>query len=857
MIQLNSITKIYKSKKGNNTKALNNVSLKFGNKGMTFILGKSGSGKTTLLNVIGGLDKYDSGDMIILGKSSKDFTQADFDSYRNTYIGFVFQDFNILEDYNVYENIVLALQLQQKEINKEEIDNLLAKLELSELKNRKVNELSGGQKQRVAIARALIKNPKVILADEPTGNLDSETGKQVMDLLKEISKEKLVIVVSHDNESAKTYGDRIIEIKDGYVVNDVSNSNMVDTDTEQYKIIKSKLPLKESFKLGLGSLRHKKIKLCFTILLTICSLLFMSIIDTLSSYSVTLAHSKLLKDKEEEFVQIEKYQFYSNKDFVNKMQLELTEEDIKNITDKISEKNSVIYSIRDKSGNDNYFQRIDELLHIPERIDGYVYSTNKPLSIEIVEGIDYLDNVKLIGRKPNKANEIVISNVIADLIIGKGIFTDKTEEIFKPKTYEEIISENQTYRFADSNNIKIVGIIDYDIKKYKNVRETFQNKTSSNWATEESSLYQDFLAKFNNIYNKIFVLEGFTKNLKIENILPLKKEYQYEISSDNISFKKGELVIATKPSLIQKEIEYFDGEKWVKIDSLKKNEIILNMGQFQNFYDTEDYKEKLTAYINQNLGKSQLELEKEFFQDYVEKYDVIGKKVSLKVNSNDGKEQKNYDDLIVIGIAGLITSEQDYYYVSKELLGEYEDRMMRTTGIFVLENTQKGLRKLMNEFPYNKTYSVKSTYSYDVVETVLKIDTLKKISFYIAIVFLVFTSILIANFMFFSISYRKKEIGILRGLGARNSDIAKIFLWEGSILSTISFIISSIGLIIATKLLNGIMMKDMNMLLTPFIITARQFIVILVLVYVIVFVSSTIPIIKISKKKPIDAILNK
>ena len=187
MIELKNVSKTYKSKKGNNTKALDNVTLKFDNAGMTFILGKSGSGKSTLLNIIGGLDKYDSGDMSILGKSSKDFTQADFDSYRNTYIGFVFQEFNIL----------------------------LEKLELKDLKHRKVNELSGGQKQRVAIARALIKNPKVILADEPTGNLDSTTGKQVMDLLKEISKEKLVIIVSHDKESANTYGDRIIEIKDG------------------------------------------------------------------------------------------------------------------------------------------------------------------------------------------------------------------------------------------------------------------------------------------------------------------------------------------------------------------------------------------------------------------------------------------------------------------------------------------------------------------------------------------------------------------------------------------------------------------------------------------------------------------
>ena len=159
MIELKNVSKTYKSKKGKSTKALDDVSITFAKKGMTFILGKSGSGKSTLLNLLGGLDKYDSGDILFLGKSSKNFKYEDFDSYRNTYVGFIFQEFNLLEDYDVYENIILALQLQQKEIKEKEIDDLLEKLELKDLKLRKVNELSGGQKQRVAIARALIDYP--------------------------------------------------------------------------------------------------------------------------------------------------------------------------------------------------------------------------------------------------------------------------------------------------------------------------------------------------------------------------------------------------------------------------------------------------------------------------------------------------------------------------------------------------------------------------------------------------------------------------------------------------------------------------------------------------------------------------
>ena len=178
------------------------------------IIGPSGSGKSTLLNLLGGLDRFDDGEIIIKGKSSKDFTQADFDSYRNTYVGFVFQEYNILEEFTVGANIALAMELQGHKSTGSELSRILDEVDLSGYAQRKPNELSGGQKQRVAIARALIKNPEIIMADEPTGALDSKTGKQVFDTLKKLSKTKLVIVVSHDRDFAEQYGDRVIELAD-------------------------------------------------------------------------------------------------------------------------------------------------------------------------------------------------------------------------------------------------------------------------------------------------------------------------------------------------------------------------------------------------------------------------------------------------------------------------------------------------------------------------------------------------------------------------------------------------------------------------------------------------------------------
>lgn len=235
MLEVRNLSKIYKSKQKNgaDTHALDNVSLCFPEKGMVFLLGKSGSGKSTLLNVCGGLDAPTDGEIIVKGRSSKSFSQSDFDSYRNTFVGFIFQEYNILNEFTVEDNIALALELQGKPKNKKAIADLLEQVDLTGFAKRKPNTLSGGQKQRIAIARALVKAPEIIMADEPTGALDSATGKQVFDTLKKLSKDKLVIVVSHDREFAELYADRIIELKDGKILSDVTKMHEKQEELSQ------------------------------------------------------------------------------------------------------------------------------------------------------------------------------------------------------------------------------------------------------------------------------------------------------------------------------------------------------------------------------------------------------------------------------------------------------------------------------------------------------------------------------------------------------------------------------------------------------------------------------------------------
>ena len=235
MIKVQDLTKIYKSKNRTNCVALDHVSFTLEDSGMVFVLGKSGSGKSTLLNLLGGLDGFDSGEIFFENERLSKFTKYDFYDYRCRHIGFVFQDFHLLEELTVEENIALVLDLESAE-HGDLITNALKQVGLEQYGARYPRELSGGQKQRVAMARAIVKNPEVILCDEPTGNLDADNSRQILNLLKEFSKTKLVIIVSHNIPDAENYADRILELCDGQIIRDdirrEGYSNAFDVDEE-------------------------------------------------------------------------------------------------------------------------------------------------------------------------------------------------------------------------------------------------------------------------------------------------------------------------------------------------------------------------------------------------------------------------------------------------------------------------------------------------------------------------------------------------------------------------------------------------------------------------------------------------
>ncbi len=259
MLELKKIKKSYKT--GDFVQhALKGVSLSFRKNEFVAILGPSGSGKTTLLNIIGGLDCYDEGNLIINKKSTKNFKECDWDAYRNNCIGFIFQSYNLISHMDVLANVEMGMTLSGVSVKKRKqmAKEVLKKVGLKEHMHKRPNQLSGGQMQRVAIARALANNPDIILADEPTGALDSKTSIQIMELIKEIAKDKLVIMVTHNPELANSYANRVIEMKDGEIINDTNPLKSKEKENDAYQIRKTSMNFLTALHLSLNNIRTKK-----------------------------------------------------------------------------------------------------------------------------------------------------------------------------------------------------------------------------------------------------------------------------------------------------------------------------------------------------------------------------------------------------------------------------------------------------------------------------------------------------------------------------------------------------------------------------------------------------------------------
>ncbi len=283
MLELRNIKKTYHVGEIE-TKALDGISVAFREKEFVAILGTSGSGKTTCLNIIGGLDRYDSGDLRIKGKSTKDFKDKDWDAYRNNSVGFVFQSYNLIMHLSIVANVELGMTLSgvSAEEKHQRALEVLEQVGLKDHLHKKPNQLSGGQMQRVAIARALANNPEILLCDEPTGALDSATSIQIMDLIKEVAKDRLVIMVTHNPELAKTYADRIIQFQDGKIISD-SHPHQERPKKDQFKLKKTSMSFFTALRLSFNNIRTKKGRTFLTAFASSIGIIGIAVILSLSS----------------------------------------------------------------------------------------------------------------------------------------------------------------------------------------------------------------------------------------------------------------------------------------------------------------------------------------------------------------------------------------------------------------------------------------------------------------------------------------------------------------------------------------------------------------------------------------------
>lgn len=557
MLELKNVSKSYK-----NTKVLNNVNIKFREKEFVSILGPSGSGKTTLLNIIGGLDKYDEGNLIIDGVLTRNFKENDWDNYRSKRIGFIFQNYNLINHLTVLENVELALLVNGKK-NKSKIIDTLKKVGLEDEMNKLPNELSGGQMQRVAIARSIINENDIILADEPTGALDSKTSVEIMEILKEISRNKLVIMVTHNVELANIYSDRIIEINDGKIIKDTKEYNEFSKENVK-KGKKMSMSFLTSLYLSFRNLLTKKGR---TFLVSFAGSIGIFGISLILSLSNGL--NNYIKNTENEYLSNYPITIYKNNEILN---FDLNLKEIKGSPDKITAYNDIVSNyINDSKKYNNLYdfkKYIDKGL-LNKYVNFITYDYNLELQIynnyENVDSIykvlsddEIKENYDLVyGSIPKNKNEIVLivdkNNVINSSILYSLGIKDKNELsiIYEKIKNNENVNLEEEYNFDEllKGEYKLILNTDYYVKVKNN-----------------------YIDKSNDInYMKKIIDNGM--NIKIVGILKPKNDYVannvigYKFDLIKYIIQKNRLSIIGKEQLNNKKINVLSNRKFDNLNN--------------------------------------------------------------------------------------------------------------------------------------------------------------------------------------------------------------------------------------------------------------------------------------------------
>lgn len=621
MLEIRNIKKSYKT--GTFIQhALKDVSISFRPNEFVAILGPSGSGKTTLLNIIGGLDRYDSGDLVINGKSTKKFSDSNWDSYRNNCVGFIFQSYNLINHLNILENVEMSLTLSgvSKKVRKQKALDALKQVGLINHAYKKPNQLSGGQMQRVAIARALVNEPDIILADEPTGALDSTTSVQIMELIKEIAKDKLVIMVTHNKELAYDYANRIIELKDGELINDTNPHEQIKNNQE-YKIRKTAMSFFSALSLSFKNIETKKGRTFLTAFASSIGIIGIALILSLSNGFN---------------IEVEKFE----KDALSSLPIMISEQTVEMDEDSLAK-------MRDSFKIDNNSYPSEEVIYIQKDMVEDTTHTNiinqefidyiEKINPKYVSGISYmrLVSINALSKAKNgykiidnsylttlpksldeKQNDVVEDNY--DLLKGK-FATNKDEVVLA------VDSKNRV-------NEKLLEMLGFDLSKDNFTFDEILNKEikvvlNDDWYIDNNNY---FIPNFN--YEELYNNKN-NLTLKIVGIIRGKEDAKLVSASSGIAYTE---------SLIDYIVENNSKSKIV----LKQKEVDYNILTGEQFREEKD-KDTVLSY----LGNDNLPILVNIFPRNFDSKDEI-----IKYLDDYNETKLEEDKLLYTDMASLISS---------------------------------------------------------------------------------------------------------------------------------------------------------------------------------------------------------
>ena len=850
MLELKNITKIYEVA-DQKQKALNKVSIKFRQNEFVSILGPSGSGKTTLLNIIGGLDKYTEGNLIINGVSTKEYTDRDWDTYRNHRVGFVFQTYNLIPHQTALQNVELALTLSgiSKEERRKRAIEVLKKVGLQSQINKRPNQMSGGQMQRVAIARALVNDPDILLADEPTGALDSETSLQIMDLLEEISKDRLVIMVTHNPELAVNYSTRIVKLLDGEITDDTNpfdGKDKIEEDftSKHHKTKKTYMNFKTAFGLSLNNLMTKKGRTTLTAFAGSIGIIGIALIlslshginrfiekteeETLSQYPLTIEKenvdmSSMLNalsnnDEEKEYNDDKIHSKNIMGDLMTTMSAEVKHNDMKEFKK---------YLESDKSDIKKYTSDIEYDYNITMNL----YATNKD-EITRVNPTTVLDNLGFATSG--------VANIYSSYLSNYDVFTPlwNNEDLIKqqfelvegkwPKDYNEVvISVNKNNEISDYT-LYSLGLLDQTEVKEQFIALSsgkeveFENHEFSVdeilGLTFKLVLNTDYYEKQNGVWINYSSDENYMKKL-LDNAEEIKIVGIIKPNPEGITNDNTYGLVYYKHELTEHLIEKINSSLLAK-EQLNNPETNVLTGQ--KFSETK-------AFDMSNLTKEQINaistMSKEELAAYVQTY-------------TENMTSSYEENLRKLGIADL--DDPDYINIYPKDF-ESKDKII----------------EIINKYNEDKEETEQIEYT-DFVGLMMRsvtkiVNVISNVLIAFVAISLVVSSIMIAIITYISVIERTKEIGILRAIGASKKDISRVFNAETLIEG---FAAGAMGIVV-TIILNipiNIIIKSITDISSLAALPLNGAIMLIIISVLLTVIAGFIPAKIASKKDPVEAL---